>query len=224
MKKTLLALLVSSSLFAHDNLHEHDHLESGTISYDQKFNYKDQTFIELGFGKGNISIDDNTFNIPLSSGTLENNPLITDVSVGYGITDNLLAGLHYQYNKLDNANIENIYFNLDYVFSLNSLHMTEYSSLMTFKPFIGFLAGTSSLSWDNTPVEGATSTSNTSSKFFYGVEAGVIRPINDKLFLGLKYQLTDLNHKTVIGTETIYHNNQNSLIFSLNYKGNFLNE
>jgi len=222
MKKTLLALLVSSSLFAHDNLHEHDHLESGTVSYDKKFNYKDQTFIELGFGKGKVDIEDNTFTTPLTSGSLDSTSLITDLAVGYGITDNLLAGLHYQYNKLDNANIENIYFNLDYIFSLNFLHMSDYSSLMTFKPFIGALAGNSSLTWDNSPIEGGLTSSSTSSKFFYGFEAGVIRPINEKLFVSLKYQLSEFDHKTVIGNETLYHNNQNSLIFSLNYKGNFL--
>lgn len=211
MKKTILALLATQALFAH-NINS----DKPTVEF------KDSTFFELGFGKGLISIDDNTYNTTLTSGALSDKPYMIDAGFGFGIDEHLSAGLHYQYNNLDIGNIENIYLNLDYKLHLDSLHYSKYDSLSMWEPFVGLMLGTSSLTWDESPVAGATSTSSTSSKFFYGFEAGLIRPISDETSISFKYQYSDLGHKTVIGDETIYHNGINGFIFSINYKGDLL--
>ena len=210
MKKTLLALAATQFLVAHSNLN--DPIPS----------LKEELFFEIGVGKGTIDIEDNTFNYSLTSGALENKPFVLDFGVGYGLNEDFTIGAHYQNNSLEIGDVENIYISLDYNFHLEALHYSKYESLSLFKPFVGVVLGSSTLNWDEAPIEGAAASSSSSSSFYYGFEAGLNRPISEQIFVSFKYQFNDIEHKTIIGNETIYHKNQNNFLFSVNWKGDFL--
>lgn len=98
------------------------------------------------------------------------------------------------YTTLSNSDValKNIYAGVYYNF-LRESDFTLYG---------GFLAGTSELSWDTPPLQGA-SASNGSDSFFVGLEAGVDYPLGVAgLSLRASYSLLSMGHETALSYNT----------------------
>jgi hypothetical protein len=166
-------------------------------------------FIGFNINQNNLQIEQND-----KIGSISLNKELDKSGLSYSIEfgkkiNNYIISTNYEIVNLDDVNIKNLTFNIDYIFK----HKLN--------PFIGLSLGKSDLLWEIDPLVNSQTKDTKLTSLIYAIQAGIYYPIDKKwsIFSALKYQ--KYNFKTeLISTPAqsdILHNSKTSFGLGLRY-------
>jgi len=144
------------------------------------------------------------------SGPLDDKGSLYEAGLGYRFTENIFTTLSFQRTGLDFADIDNIYVSINY----------QLSDIIL-KPYIGLIAGYSTLTWNTRPHvphaigdEKLESTNDT-----YGVQVGLEHMFSEHWSLFAKYQYLKYDHVMDIdrAVTNIKHNSGQNILLGARY-------
>jgi opacity protein-like surface antigen len=169
----------------------------------------DKLFSFVSVGVSKLDVDASlALNTTLINGVLDKSAGVTEIGVGYKHSKRVFSTFSLQGNKLELANLYNLYGSVNYQFSTKKA-----------KPFIGVLAGYSHLKWSTAPHQVQLNKNLTSKSPLYGLQVGVEKSIKKNLSLLVKYQYIKHNHKIEIvdNTSNISHSSEQNVLIGLQY-------
>ena len=182
---------------------------AGGLTNGLNLTFKDKLFVYAAAGISQLDVDESLApNTVLTSGALDNTGSIFEVGLGHRYNKKIFTTFSLQRNKLENANIHNIYGSVNYQLSTKKV-----------KPFIGLLAGHSRLKWSTPPHQVRINKNLTSKGFMYGVQMGIEKKLQNNLSVFIKYQFIKNDHKIEIvdNKSNIRHNSEQNLLLGLQY-------
>lgn len=128
------------------------------------------------------------------SGNLDNarepdtNGVVFGGGLGYRVTDNHVLTLNYAKSAYENIEFDNIYLSANFRFRFKESALA---------PFVGLLAGVSTMRWSTPPVKTNESVKDSTSAM-WGVQIGEEYLLSKHFQLYAAYQFTKASHKTSI--------------------------
>lgn len=134
---------------------------------------------------------------------LDENAVVYGAGLGYRYSDNYFFTMNYTQQKLESIEFNNFYASANFRFRFKR---------SSFAPYIGLMAGMSTMHWVTLPVS-STSPVKDSTAFMWGVQVGDEYLLTRWLQIYGAYQYTNAIHKTeIIGLGTVEYQANNSLI------------
>ena len=180
----------------------------------EESNSKERSDIFLGIyvGASQFAVSQNSISgeVPLNF-RLDERSINYGVELGYYLRNNIFNTINYQVTNLDNINFTHAFVSLNY----------KFDDIYFISPYVGVLGGYSIMTWKNSPIDSANTSSSTSS-FMGGVQIGseinVYKGIS--LYGFYRYILIDYttNLKTDTGQKEIKHRSEQNLDAGIRYR------
>lgn len=167
--------------------------------------------VSLGLAQTDISKNDKRDSIELTQDAKDDASTNYEVGFGYDYNSNYFTTLTYSQTSFDNAEVSNILVGVNYRF--NDLFL---------KPYVGILAGNSTLVWEKDPITTIEEiVEDESSQNTYGLQFGGEYKISKSVGVFGQYQMLFHEHTTKVtsavhDTEIIV-DGQNNLNIGLRY-------
>lgn len=176
-----------------------------------KNKYSKNAFVGFTAGISKLSFKENNINgdVPLNF-ELKDSGVNYGIEAGYGFSKNIFMTINYQRTDLENIAFNHAFSSLNY----------KWNEFKLMAPYFGVLAGYSSMTWKNSPIDATTSTPCASS-FISGAQVGSEIPIyyDFTMVIFYRYFMMDYttNIKTRSGEKEITHNGEQNLNMGIRY-------
>ena len=182
----------------------------GSIEEKNDADFSKRIFIGVAVGPTEIDIDQENYNGNLLlSPPVDTDGLNLSLEAGYRISEQFFTTVSYQYLSTDDADFQHLFASVNIQFSLAP----------AIRPFIGFVAGFTSMKWERT--FNAIYSENETDSGLYGPQVGLEFLGDGPVSVHITYQylITDLETELYLlpNVSRLTHENFQNLLFGIRY-------
>jgi len=165
--------------------------------------------LAAGYSLMGVTKDDISGNVILNY-ELKDSGINYGAEIGYYFNNNIFISIDYQKTDLEEVSLNNAFTTLNY----------QFDEIYSFSPYIGAIAGYSTITWEKEPIDFATGKTSASS-ILGGLQVGSDISLYGGVSLSIFYRYLMMNNITNIETGTgkskIEHNSEQNLNVGIKY-------
>ena len=165
--------------------------------------------LAAGYSLMGVTKDDISGNVTLNY-ELKDSGINYGAEIGYYFNNNIFISIDYQKTDLKDVSLNNAFTTLNY----------QFDEMYSFSPYIGAIAGYSTITWEKEPIDFATGKTSASS-ILGGLQVGSDISLYGGVSLSIFYRYLMMNNITNIETGTgkskIEHNSEQNLNVGIKY-------